>query len=660
MAGMTVARRLTILSAVPLIALVLAMGTIAVESFSTYRNAAQTRDLQQVTVAAGDLVHELQIERGATAGFVTSEGRQFRDALPRIRSASDTRSATYREAVDRINGPVKGDLNHAISRVDSRLAELQRIRDGASSLELRASDTTGYFTGAIATLFVLMEQIAALNDDPAVAQLALGYQMLGLAKENAGQERALSTAVFVAERVEPPAYRAILQRVHKQEAFLEAFMGVATEERQQSLQVVLSGSAAREVQRMRDVMAERYGYGGFSIASDDWFRVVTDKIDALRGIETEIAGDIGRTATGLMEHQRSDFILKTVLASLVVGMTVLLSVWVSRSIDRPLRAVVEAAEYAVTHDDFTQPIPSRGPLETARVGEAIARLVDKFRDIINEARGSSEQIAEASGSLAISSAQLRSSSAAQADAAASVAAAVEESSVSISETAANAQAALVLVENAHRETAGAVDLMNETARNVNGIAERIKGASHGVTELNRNSERIGGIVQVIREIAEQTNLLALNAAIEAARAGEQGRGFAVVADEVRGLAERTAQATTEIGSLIETIQKQIGKTVVEMQDANSQVGESLALVGRTQGALQGIGNASNEVAQNVRSVTDAVREQNSAVQQVAENIERIAQMTDENSAAASATSETSEGLERLAGELRNAVGRFKV
>ncbi len=350
MSGMTVARRLTILSAVPLIALVLAMGTIAVESFSTYRNAAQTRDLQQVTVAVGDLIHELQIERGTTAGFLTSEGRQFRDALPRIRSASDTRSTTYREAVDRINAPVKGDLSQAINNVASRLSELQRIRDGASSLELRASDTTGYYTGAIATLFVLMERIAALSDDPAVAQLALGYQMLALAKENAGQERALSTAAFVADRVEPSAYRAILQRVHKQEAFLEAFMGAATEKMKQSLQVVLSGPAAREVQRMRDVMAERYGYGGFGIASDEWFRVVTDKIDALRGMETAIAADIERTAASLMERQRSDFIFKTVLASLVVGLTIFLLVWVSRSIDRPLRAVVEAADYAVAHD----------------------------------------------------------------------------------------------------------------------------------------------------------------------------------------------------------------------------------------------------------------------------------------------------------------------
>lgn len=660
MSGMTVARRLTILSAVPLIALVLAMGTIAVESFSAYRNAAQTRELQQVTVAAGDLIHDLQIERGTTAGFVTSGGRQFRDALPRVRGITDTRLVTYREAVDRIDGPVKAGLGQAVNGVAARLAELQRVRDGASSLELRAPEATAAFTGTIATLFVQMEHIAALNDDSVIAQLALGYQMLGLAKENAGQERALSTAVFVADRVEPSAYRAVLQRVHKQEAFLEAFMGAATEEKRQALQVVLSGPAAREVQRMRDAMAERYGHGGFDVDSDEWFRIITDKIDALRGIEMQVASDIARTATSLMEHQRSDFILKAVLASLVVGMTVFLSVWVSRSIDRPLRAVVEAAEYAVTHDDFTRPVPSRGPLETARVGEAIAQLVNKFRDIIAEARRSSECIAASSGSLVTSSAQLRSSSAGQADAAASVAAAVEEASVSISETAANADAALALVENAHRETVGAVDLMNETAHNVNGIAERIKGSSQGVTELNRNSERIGGIVQVIKEIAEQTNLLALNAAIEAARAGEQGRGFAVVADEVRGLAERTAQATTEIGSLIDTIQKQIGKTVVEMHDANGQVGESLALVGRTQGALQGIGRASNEVAQNVRSVADAVREQNAAVQQVAENIERIAQMTDENSAAASATSETAEGLERLAGELRNSVGRFKV
>jgi methyl-accepting chemotaxis protein len=152
----------------------------------------------------------------------------------------------------------------------------------------------------------------------------------------------------------------------------------------------------------------------------------------------------------------------------------------------------------------------------------------------------------------------------------------------------------------------------------------------------------------------------LNAAIEAARAGEQGRGFAVVADEVRKLAERTSKATTEIASLIGSIQVHVGDTVTGMQQAGTQVGESLSLVGRTEAALHGIVNDSREVASNVKSIVDAVREQDAAIQQVAANVEKIAQMTEENSAAAAASSDTAIHLDSMSSALKDSVAHFKV
>jgi len=197
-------------------------------------------------------------------------------------------------------------------------------------------------------------------------------------------------------------------------------------------------------------------------------------------------------------------------------------------------------------------------------------------------------------------------------------------------------------------------------KNVSGIAALIRESDANVAQLDESSRKIGGIIQVIKEVADQTNLLALNAAIEAARAGEQGRGFAVVADEVRKLAERTSKATGEIAALIGDIQNHIGGTVTGMQQANTQVAESLELVGRTEAALHRIGDDSNEVASNVQSIADAIREQDAAIHQVAANIEKIAHMAEENSSATASSSDTAIQLDRLSGALKDSVARFKV
>jgi methyl-accepting chemotaxis protein len=179
-----------------------------------------------------------------------------------------------------------------------------------------------------------------------------------------------------------------------------------------------------------------------------------------------------------------------------------------------------------------------------------------------------------------------------------------------------------------------------------------------IASLSQRSQEISGIVKVIKDIAEQTNLLALNAAIEAARAGEQGRGFAVVADEVRKLAERTGNATTEIGGMIEAIQSEVSSAVGNLGARNEQVGQVVKLAEQVAGALAEINAGARKTQERIQEITAAASEQGAASNQIAGNIEHIARMAEKNSAAVAEAANSARYVDELATRLRDDVLRF--
>ncbi|MDR2679120.1 MAG: methyl-accepting chemotaxis protein, partial [Zoogloeaceae bacterium] len=192
------------------------------------------------------------------------------------------------------------------------------------------------------------------------------------------------------------------------------------------------------------------------------------------------------------------------------------------------------------------------------------------------------------------------------------------------------------------------------------IAASVGDASRVITELGEASKQISDVVQVIKEVADQTNLLALNAAIEAARAGEQGRGFAVVADEVRKLAERTAQSTVDIGTMIGKIQASANDAVTEMEKVVGQVSVGKELAESAGVVMASVREDADRVSNAVTEISSALKEQSQASQEIAKHVESIAQMTDENNAAASETSSNAHHLQEIAQKAGKAVEVFRI
>ncbi len=310
--------------------------------------------------------------------------------------------------------------------------------------------------------------------------------------------------------------------------------------------------------------------------------------------------------------------------------------------------------------DFTRRLTTVNKDEVADTGRAFNTLLEKVQSSLKKMRASAEQVSGSSTLLSTAAQQVATGSGEQSEAASSMAAAVEELTVSINHVSDRASEANTLVINAGNVARGGAATIGQTLADIRRIETAVKDAAKIVSRLDEGSAKVNAVVAVIKEVADQTNLLALNAAIEAARAGEQGRGFAVVADEVRKLAERTAKSTQEIASTMSAMQSDANNAVKGMLNAVEEVENGVVHAQEAETAVREIESGADHTVVIVAEISEAIREQSTASSLIAQQVERIAQMSEENDAAAKNTAATSSELSGVAGSMRAEVELYRV
>jgi len=329
-----------------------------------------------------------------------------------------------------------------------------------------------------------------------------------------------------------------------------------------------------------------------------------------------------------------------------------------------LKPILEMAsiskDIAQGEGDLTKRVPVHGLDEISTLGAYFNQFIEKLQAMIGKVAHVTDKVASASVELSATAEEISKGTDSLTSRASQTAAAVEEMNATVSQVAQNSGKAATLAQETVKTAKDGGSVVSDTISGMQQLSDAVSSSATIISELGKSSDQIGEIVRVIEDIADQTNLLALNAAIEAARAGEQGRGFAVVADEVRKLAERTTKATKEIGDMIRQIQQDTRSAVESMQEGTVKVTSGVDLVNRTGEALARIVEMVSESADMIRQIAVASEEQSVATQQIANDIENVAKVTKESASGANESAKASHDLSQLATELQGIVGSFKL
>jgi len=356
-------------------------------------------------------------------------------------------------------------------------------------------------------------------------------------------------------------------------------------------------------------------------------------------------------------HAASILMITLVVVGAIIA--IMLGLIITRMITTPLRYAVDTAS-AIGAGDLTVDVQVTSRDETGQLMAAIKTMTENLRTTISQVSDTSTQVAAAASQLHSTAERIATGAEEVAAQSGTVATAGEEMSATSGDIAQSCQMAAEGAQRASQSASNGAEVVERTVAVMGQIAAKVQESARTVESLGARSDQIGEIIGTIEDIADQTNLLALNAAIEAARAGEQGRGFAVVADEVRALAERTTRATKEIGEMIKAIQKETKGAVAAMEQGVQQVEAGTSEASKSGAALCDILEQVNAVAMQVSQIATAAEEQTATTGEISSNMQQITEVVQQTSLGAHESATAAAQLSGNAEELQRLVRQFKL
>ncbi|MEK1940281.1 MAG: methyl-accepting chemotaxis protein [Pseudomonas sp.] len=425
----------------------------------------------------------------------------------------------------------------------------------------------------------------------------------------------------------------------------------ADETQTQICQSLIAASAWEDVHiRFLDLLANTPSWAGSIHAMGE----PLEKLVKLGVAQAEAAQRDGETFIGTAKK-----LIVSLFAVAIVSLC-LFAMLIVRSVVLPLQSLRSTIEQVGTSNNFALRAQEGGRDEVGQAASAFNLLLERVQGALVKVMGGAGKIDQAASQTSAMAQRVASSATLQNEAAAAIASAIEHMSAAIAQISSSTQDARARAQDAATAADSGATAIQRTSQENDQVVREVNKASDTISALGTESNRISTIVKVIREVAQQTNLLALNAAIEAARAGEQGRGFAVVADEVRQLAERTRSSADEIREMVGAMQASVKQAMDDMAGVASRTRESRALSENAAASMSDILTSASQVSEAIGEVSAALAEQDRSAQAISRRIEAVALMSEENCDTGNHAAEVSRALDGAAGSLRLAVDQFQV
>ncbi len=598
-----------------------------------------------------DVVTTIQRERGASGVFLGSGGKTMQDKLKVLRQETDRAvSAMHAQSTEGLIAPDK-----MLRAIDG----LAGLRQQVDTLAINNGESGTRFTDLIKNLIGFSYSLETSIEDPEILRGLSSLNQFVDMKERSGRERVLLGLAFNQNRFDAPLLSSFSRNMGEFSGYFEAFQRWAPAVFKNKLDAVLQQPASVDVARLQKLGFDTPLGDPLNIKPEDWFNLSTSRIDMMAQVEAEL----GQTVVSLANVARTDAQRSLYVAIATVILMLIAVLWLASVIIRNIKiAVVDVNRTLISLStrDLTARTRYTGRDEFGEISRNLDNMAIQIGEVIREIGSATAQVATAAEQSSAVALQTSNNVVQQRQGTDQVVTAISEMSATVKDVARSTTDAAEMSQRVNASTMQGKAEIENTISLIKGLEVQAEQTSRIIEELKGESYSISSVLDVIRGVAEQTNLLALNAAIEAARAGEQGRGFAVVADEVRNLAKKTQDSTVSIQKMIANLQSGSDRAATSMQETLGKAQEGASNVVRAGELLEEIAEGIATISDSNIQVASAAEQQSQVAEEIHRNVNDINTLVIQVSAGAEQTAVTSRELARLAEQQQGLVGRFKV